>query len=45
MYVNDLPFPETLHQAQKDLYDINTLLLDPMKKKKKTPNKNKLFGS
>ena len=43
MYVNNLPFPETLHQAQKDLYDINTLLLDPMKKMEKTAKRKKVM--
>ena len=31
-----MPFTETLHQCQRDLYDIDTLLLKPMKKLKKT---------
>lgn len=36
-----MPFPETLHQAQTDLYDINTLLLDPMKEKEKIAKRKK----
>lgn len=35
MYVNNLPFTETLQMAQRDLYDINTLLLNPLKKQQK----------
>ena len=41
MYTNNMPFPETLHQAQTDLYDINTLLLDPMKEKEKIAKRKK----
>ena len=43
MYVNNLPFTETLHQAQTDLYDIHTLLLDPMKKMEKTAKRKKVM--
>ena len=43
MYVNNLPFPETLHQAQKDLYDIKILLLDPMKKKEKNAKQKQII--
>ena len=38
-----MPFPETLHQAQTDLYDINTLLLDPMKKNEKIAKRKKII--
>ena len=43
MYINNAPFPETLQQAQKDLYDINTLLLDPLKKMEKTAKRKKVM--
>lgn len=43
MYVNNLPFTETLHQAQTDLYDINTLLLEPMKKQEKISKRKKIM--
>lgn len=43
MYINDLPFHETLQQAQKDLYDINTLLLEPMKKQEKISKRKKIM--
>ncbi len=38
-----MPFTETLHQAQTDLYDINTLLLDPMKEKEKIAKRKKVI--
>ena len=42
MSVNNLSFPERLHQAQKDLYDIHALLLDPMKKLEKDTKRKKM---
>ena len=41
MYINNLPFPETLHMAQRDIYDINTMLLTPLKKQKKSAKRHK----
>ncbi len=42
MYVNNLPFSETLQQAQTDLYDIDTLLLKPLKKMEKITKRKKI---
>jgi len=42
MYVNNLPFPETLQMAQRDIYDINTLLLAPLKKQQKIAKRKKI---
>ncbi len=41
MYINNLPFTETLQMAQRDLYDINTLLLKPLKKQQKNAKRKK----
>lgn len=41
MYINNLPFPETLHMAQRDIYDIDTMLLTPLKKQKKSAKRRK----
>lgn len=35
MYINNMPFSETLHMAQRDLYDINVLLLKPLTQESK----------
>lgn len=43
MYVNNLPFTETLHMVQTDLYDINALLLTPLKKKEKIAKRKKIM--
>ena len=42
MYVNNKPFTETLRMAQRDIYDINTLLLAPLKKQKKNAKYKKI---
>jgi len=42
MYVNNLPFSETLQMTQCDLYDINTLLLTPLKKQKNITKHKKI---
>lgn len=43
MYVNNLPFSETLHMAQTDLYDIDNLLLKPLKAKEKIAKRKKVM--
>ena len=43
MYVNNLPFTETLHMAQTDLYDIDNLLLKPLKAKEKNAKRKKVM--
>lgn len=43
MYVNNMPFSETLRQAQTDLYDIDTLLLKPLKAKEKIAKRKKIM--
>ncbi len=43
MYINNLPFPETLHMAQRDIYDINTMLLNPLKKQAKISKRKKIM--
>lgn len=42
MYINNKPFTETLRMAQRDMYDIDTLLLTPLKKQKKNAKRKKI---
>ena len=42
MYVNNLPFTETLQMAQRDIYDIDTMLLTPLKKQEKDAKRKKI---
>ena len=41
MYINNQPFTETLQMAQRDIYDIDTLLLTPLKKQHKIAKRRK----
>jgi len=42
MFVNNQPFPETLQMAQRDMYDIDTMLLKPLKKQQKIAKRKKI---
>lgn len=37
-----MPFTETLHMTQRDLYDIDTMLLTPLKKQKRNAKHKKI---
>ena len=43
MYVNNLPFTETLQMAQRDMYDIDVMLLRPIKKMQKIAKRKKFL--